>query len=147
MWPNPQGTVDLVTFTEEVLNGKLNISVWRENMNRTRDTRGSIGGVKHLMYKNKKALNIPLRTASRLPPLDVVMNKPFKNHFRELFEKNIALHKKWSFPLGISTVNVTKSAGDCGFGYIYWRSTQWKTSFFVQYWLYPWYVGKWNVVN
>ena len=24
MWPNPQKTVDLVTFTEEILNGKLN---------------------------------------------------------------------------------------------------------------------------
>ena len=24
MWPNPQGTADLVTFTEEILNGKLN---------------------------------------------------------------------------------------------------------------------------
>ena len=23
MWPNPQETVDLVTFTEKVLNGKL----------------------------------------------------------------------------------------------------------------------------
>ena len=23
MWPNPQETVDLVTFTEEILNGKL----------------------------------------------------------------------------------------------------------------------------
>ena len=23
MWPNPQGTADLVTFTEEILNGKL----------------------------------------------------------------------------------------------------------------------------
>ena len=66
-------------------------------MDRTRDTRGSIGRVKHLMYENKKALNIPVRTASRLPPLDVVMNKLFKNHFRELFEKNIALHKNEVF--------------------------------------------------
>ena len=23
MWPNPQETVDLVTFTEEIINGKL----------------------------------------------------------------------------------------------------------------------------
>ena len=30
----------------------------------------------------------------------------------------IFLHKKWSFPLKISFVNVTKP-GDCGFGYIY----------------------------
>ena len=30
------------------------------------------------------------------------------------------LHKKWSFPLRISSLNVTKSAGNCGFGRIYW---------------------------
>ena len=29
------------------------------------------------------------------------------------------LHKKWSFPLRISTVNVTKFAENCGFGHIY----------------------------
>ena len=29
------------------------------------------------------------------------------------------LHKKWSFPLNISSVNVTKSAGNYGFGHIY----------------------------
>ena len=27
--------------------------------------------------------------------------------------------KKWSFPLRISSENVTKSAGNCGFGHIY----------------------------
>ena len=25
MWPNPQETTDLVTFTEEILNGKLHL--------------------------------------------------------------------------------------------------------------------------
>ena len=30
-----------------------------------------------------------------------------------------ALHKKRSFPLGISPVNVTKSADSCEFGHIY----------------------------
>ena len=39
------------------------------------------------------------------------------------------LQKKWSFPLRISSVNATKSAGNCGFGHIYWRNTWWKTSF------------------
>ena len=42
------------------------------------------------------------------------------------------LHKKWSFPLSISSVNVTKSAGNWGFGHIHWRNSWWKTSFFVQ---------------
>ena len=40
--------------------------------------------------------------------------------------------KKWSFPLRISSVNVTKSAGNCRLGHIYWRNSEWKTSFFVQ---------------
>ena len=31
-----------------------------------------------------------------------------------------ALYKKWSFPLKISSVNVTKSAGSSGFGHSYW---------------------------
>ena len=30
-----------------------------------------------------------------------------------------SLHEKWSFPLRISSVNVTKSAGFCGFSHIY----------------------------
>ena len=34
----------------------------------------------------------------------------------------IALHKKWSFLLRISSVNATKSAVSCGFGHIYWRN-------------------------
>ena len=28
------------------------------------------------------------------------------------------MHKKWSFPLWISSVNVTKSAGNCEFGHL-----------------------------
>ena len=32
------------------------------------------------------------------------------------------LHKKWSFPLRIYPVNVTRFAGNCGFGHIYWRN-------------------------
>ena len=41
------------------------------------------------------------------------------------------LHK--SFPLKISSVNVTKSTGHWGFGHIYWRIPKWKTSFFARY--------------
>ena len=32
------------------------------------------------------------------------------------------LDKKWSFLLRISSVIVTKSVGNCGFGYIYWKN-------------------------
>ena len=42
------------------------------------------------------------------------------------------LHKKWSFPSRISSVNVTKSAGNCAFDHIYWRNPWPKTSFFAQ---------------
>ena len=35
--------------------------------------------------------------------------------------RKLPLHKKLSFPLRISSVNVTKFAGNRGFGNIYWR--------------------------
>ena len=38
------------------------------------------------------------------------------------FVSTLALHKKWSFPLRISSVNVTKSGVSCGFDHIYWRN-------------------------
>ena len=41
--------------------------------------------------------------------------------FADLYRNNTR-HKKWSFPLTISLVNVTKSAVFCGFGHIYWRN-------------------------
>ena len=34
----------------------------------------------------------------------------------------VPLHKKWSFPLKIYSVNVTKSAVSWGFDHIYWRN-------------------------
>ena len=36
--------------------------------------------------------------------------------------KGRSLHKKWNFPWKISSVNMTKSAGNCEFRYIYWRN-------------------------
>ena len=44
----------------------------------------------------------------------------------------LALHKKWSFPLRISSVNVTKSPVSCRVGRNYWRNPSWKISFFMQ---------------
>ena len=40
-----------------------------------------------------------------------------------------ALHKKRSFPLRISSVNVIKAAVSCGFGHINRRNPTWKTLF------------------
>ena len=37
------------------------------------------------------------------------------------FHQHLSLHKKSSFPLKTYSVNVTKSAVSCGFGFIYWR--------------------------
>ena len=55
-------------------------------------------------------------------------------HSLALWKGSSSLHKKWSFPLRISSVNVTKSAvSDSGLGHIYWRNPEWETSFFVQY--------------
>ena len=38
-------------------------------------------------------------------------------------KKLVALHKKWSFQLRISSVNVNKSAVNCKFGHICWRKS------------------------
>ena len=43
-----------------------------------------------------------------------------------------SLHKKWSFLIRISSVNMAKSTVSGGFGHINWRNALWKTSFFVQ---------------
>ena len=40
--------------------------------------------------------------------------------------------QKWTFPLRNSSINVTKSAWNFGFGHIYWRNLSWKTSLSVQ---------------
>ena len=42
-----------------------------------------------------------------------------------------SLHKKWSFPLRISSINVTESAVSCEFSHIYWRNSEQKTSIFL----------------
>ena len=52
---------------------------------------------------------------------EILNRKP--HHFSKKYTKKIVstLHKKWSFPLRISSVNVTKSTVSSGFGHIYWR--------------------------
>ena len=42
--------------------------------------------------------------------------------FQTLTREHFTLHKKWSFPLRVLSVNVAKSAVSCGLGYIYWRN-------------------------
>ena len=47
--------------------------------------------------------------------------------------KKYTLDKKWILPLRISSINMTKSAGNYGFSHIYWKNPESKTSFFVQW--------------
>ena len=44
----------------------------------------------------------------------------------------LSLHKRWSFLLSASSINVTKSVGNYWFGQIYWRNPEWKVLFFVK---------------
>ena len=46
----------------------------------------------------------------------------FPNFLDAEYLSTVTLHKKWSFLLRISSVNVTKSTGKCEFGHIYWRN-------------------------
>ena len=56
-----------------------------------------------------------------------------------IFFHSLALHIKWSFPLRISSINVTKSAGNCVCDHIYWRSSWWKNLIFCAVWVqYKW---------
>ena len=52
----------------------------------------------------------------------------------------LTLHKKWIFPLRISSVNLPKSAGNYGFGHIYRRNHEWKKSVLVQCQRKKWYI-------
>ena len=60
-----------------------------------------------------------------------VTEQTFLPWSHSITQVNMTLLKRWSFPLRISSVNVTKSAGICGFDHIYWRNHYWKTSFFL----------------
>ena len=52
------------------------------------------------------------------------ISKPLMKLLVTLFDKLFALHytKNEYFALRISSVNVTESPGNCGFGHIYWRN-------------------------
>ena len=54
----------------------------------------------------------------------------FLKVFGESFSK--PLPKNQSFPLKISSKNVSKSTISCRFGHIYWKNPQWKSLFFAQ---------------
>ena len=45
----------------------------------------------------------------------------------------------------IYSVNVTKSAVSCGFDHIYWRNPQWKSSFFLQWYIAGFILSFWII--
>ena len=76
----------------------------------------------------------------QLPPLQSLSLKLVQTMFLLIFLARQGINQvpgystaqKWSFPLRIYSVNVTKSAVSYGFDHIYWRNPQRKTTYFVQ---------------
>ena len=52
--------------------------------------------------------------------IDQLLLDPKKISAQSTRHPQAALFKQWSFPLKIPSVNVAKSAGNCGLGHIYW---------------------------
>ena len=71
------------------------------------------------MICNTVTIQIPGSRIFKVQPLDLCIKEPFKTVLRDWWK---SLYKKWSFPLRISSVNVTKSKL-CIF-------VQWKIMFF-----------------
>ena len=46
------------------------------------------------------------------------------------------LHKKWSFPIRISLINVTKFSGNCRFGHIHFRKSLMENFIFLVQWYF-----------
>ena len=92
MWPNPQFSIDLVTFTGEILKWKLHYFAGNESVFSTGST---LISTSFSIFNNSEKFSF----------LSVVYTVQKKN-----------------FALRISSVNMTKSAVSCGFGHIYWRN-------------------------
>ena len=72
--------------------------------------------VKHWLHNCKTILiNVPGGITGRVQPLDVSINKPFKNYVRELFEQHLdanpKLHVDGKLAAGERRVLITKSVG------------------------------------
>ena len=66
----------------------------------------------NMKHHNEELQKLPSTLAEEQKPLNELKSE------QELSK----LHKKLTFPIQISSVNVTKSTGNCGFGHIYWRN-------------------------
>ena len=76
---------------------------------------------RHVVDRPYNRRNVNGQRHRNLPSSTTRVCTAFKQISVDTYTEN-TLHKKWSFPLRISSVNVTKSAGTCGFGHIYWRN-------------------------
>ena len=83
-------------------------------------------------YNGLQTNNIILKDKNRFLTDSSIIANAFNNYFfnnsntldfkLSMRKSKSSLHKKWSFPLRISSVNVTKSTENSGFGHIYWRN-------------------------
>ena len=70
---------------------------------------------------NNKDMRILLHSSSLLK-VNINNTFPIFQKMLSKLETLQTMHKKWSFPLKIPSVNVTKPIGNCRFGHIYWRN-------------------------
>ena len=75
-----------------------------------------------IMFSFKNWIFPMISTSRKKPPNKRIMFQVDKQSVSTSRNVEFALHKKSSFTWRISSVNVTKSAGNCGFGHIYWRN-------------------------
>ena len=116
---NQQETVDLVTYTDEIFNRKLSFLC-------------SVFTTFDQHYQKETAIKFRLIwrlliTSSMKDHTTLIKHFKFLSgsfHCVRVTEYlfTFTLHKKWSFPWSIASVNVTKYVGNCGFGHIYWRT-------------------------
>ena len=83
----------------------------------------------HVCYRKKTGIVTAINKSDFGLECECAAKSDFKNNTHNF---SIITAQKWSFPLRIYSVNVTKSTDSCGFGHIYWRNPYWKTSFLVQ---------------
>ena len=96
----------------------------------------SVKRVEVVVSRQRKALSFPLQSCDSWM---VVKENPDRKKNQKNPPQQIApqtLHNKWSFPLRIFSVNVTKSEISSGFGHIYWKYPNEKLHFFVQWNIY-----------
>ena len=86
-----------------------------------------------VLWLNTEIYRIIVRVHSKYGKIWAERKSEFEQFSRgELYRIYYSkIYKNWSFTLRIFSVNVTKSAGNGGFGHIYWTNLQCKSWFVV----------------